>query len=58
MAKVKFKIEWNLRQKAEYRKAESDLIKEGWKKTNYTEPKELLDTDFRKLYTTWFEREW
>lgn len=58
MVKTSFKINWTLENQKEYRKVEKTLLKEGWKKTNYTEPAILLDTDFNVKYTTWFERMW
>ena len=56
--KTSFQIDWTLNNREAYRKAETTLLNEGWTKTNYTEPSELLDTDFSKKYTTWFERVW
>lgn len=58
MVKTSFKINWTLGNSEAYRKAEKTLLNEGWKKTNYTEPATLLDTDFSVEYTTWFERVW
>ena len=57
MVKTKFKIKYTISELEFYKRTEATLLREGWKKTNYTYgiPGRIEPDD---VFFSWFVREW